>query len=123
MQVICKCFMKKNIYKEKILDILEKNHLMSIEEIHKKISKADYSTIYRNVKKLLSEEKILKRVFDKNTTLYEINSKKNQHGHFLCNICKKIEKIDMPKDKKLSSYEIQEYLLTGLCKECLKKKL
>ncbi len=111
--------MKTSLYKTEIIKLLKKNHLLSIGEIHKKIKKADYSTIYRNIQRLLKDEVIVKQVFDKNIVLYEINNKK-KHGHFLCNICQKIEKIEMPTNLSVfkKGYSVKEYLLTGLCNKC-----
>ena len=112
--------MKKNIYKEKIIKLLEKNHLLSIAEIHKKIKGADYSTIYRNVEQLIFEERIKKVVLDKDNIVYEMNGEKSQHDHFFCNKCGSIDEVEkMSKNfKYLKDCTITEVLFRGLCQKC-----
>ncbi len=108
--------MSKNTYKEKILTLLNKNHLLSISEIHKNIPDADYSTIFRNVEQLVKEEKIKKIIIDKNTTNYE--KLEHNHYHFICNNCEKIEEV---KEKiKLKNKEVVDVLIRGYCEKCKK---
>jgi Fe2+ or Zn2+ uptake regulation protein len=108
--------MNKNVYKEKILNLLNKKHLLSISEIHKNISDADYSTIFRNVETLVKEGKIKKIVIDKNTTNYEKNG--DNHYHFICNNCEKIEEVK--DDIKIKDKQITDILIHGYCKNCKK---
>ncbi len=112
--------MKTNIYKKEIIKIFKRNHLLSIADVHKQIPHANYSTIYRNIRQLVKDDKLVKQIFGKHIILYEINDIKKHHGHFLCNICKKIEKLEMPKNEQIAKngYRVQEYLLTGLCNKC-----
>lgn len=108
--------MNKNIYKEKILDLLSKKHLLSISEINKNLPEANQSTIFRNVEQLVKEDKIKKVVIDKNTTSYEKNG--DNHYHFICNKCEKIEEV---KDIiKIKDKQITDILIHGYCKRCKK---
>jgi len=112
--------MRISIYKNKIIDLLEKKHLMSIFDIHKKISDADYSTIYRNVEQLVGEGKIKKIVFDKDRVMYEIDDSKNKHDHFICNKCGSVDEVDKSfMDFKLSKkYNVTDIIVRGFCKSC-----
>jgi len=112
--------MRTNVYKEKVLEILKKNHLLSISDIHKNVSDADYSTVYRNVKQLVAEEKIRKVVLDKGSVMYELSKKENKHDHFLCLDCGEVEEIQLsrksvPVSKK---HTIHDLLVRGVCEDC-----
>jgi len=115
--------MRTNIYKNKILKLLQQNHLLSIADIHKKTANADYSTVYRNVEQLLSDNQIRKVVFDKGKIMYELNHKKNNHDHFLCLNCGNIEKIHVSsKTLRLSNnHKVSDLLVRGLCESCNQK--
>jgi len=106
--------MNKNIYKDKILALLCKKHLLSISEIHKNIPEADYSTIFRNLEKLVKEKKIKKILINKDITSYENIS--HDHYHFVCDKCKKVEEI---KEKiNIKDKEILDVVIHGHCKKC-----
>lgn len=115
--------MKTSIYKQKILNLLEKKHLLSIADIHAQLSDADYSTIYRNIEKLVSEDQIRKIVFDKGNVKYEIAKESGNHDHFLCTDCGDVEKIHVPASKlSLSSkYVVSDLVVRGLCEDCNQK--
>lgn len=108
--------MNKNVYKDKILSLINKNHLLSISEIHKNIKNADYSTVFRNVESLEKEGKIKKILIDKNNTAYEKSS--DDHYHFICNNCEKIEEVK--ENIKIKDRKITDVLIRGLCKKCKK---
>ncbi len=112
--------MRVSQYQKEIINLLKENHLLSIADIHKKISSANYSTIYRNIQRLVDEGIILKRIFGKNNVLYELALGDTLHGHFLCEKCNRIQKVAIPKTQEVlgDGYVIQEYLITGLCNAC-----
>lgn len=110
--------MRTNIYKNKILTVLEKNHLLSISDIHKKIKGADFSTIYRNVEKLVSEDEIKKVIFDKDNVVYEINNKSDNHDHFLCIKCGDVEEMHISSNKLLTNHTVTDIIIRGLCFAC-----
>ena len=112
--------MRTNIYKDKIIKLLKKNHLLSIFNIHKKISGADYSTVYRNIEQLISDEEIRKVVLDKDKVMYEINDEKNSHDHFVCTDCGSVDELDRlaMNLKFLKNQNITDVLVRGLCQKC-----
>ncbi len=113
--------MRKNIYKEKIINLLEKNHLLSINEIHNHFLNADFSTISRNINKLVIEKKIKKVVLDKDNVKYEINNLKNHHDHVICNKCGKVDEIEISFNKnKVKNFSLIDIIVKGICNKCNK---
>jgi Fe2+ or Zn2+ uptake regulation protein len=110
--------MRTNIYKNKIVELFEKSHLLSISDIHKKIVGADYSTVYRNVEQLVSEDKIKKIIFGKDNVVYEINKKTDNHDHFLCIKCGDVEEIHISSNKLLTNHVVTDIIIRGLCYKC-----
>lgn len=112
--------MRTNLYKNKILNLLEKHHLLKISDMHKRIKVADYSTVYRNIEQLVREDRVRKVVLDKDTVLYEINKENNNHDHFLCLDCGYIEEIKISSESipLLNKHKIKDLLVRGLCENC-----
>jgi len=110
--------MRTNVYKEKILNLLKKKHLLTIAEIHKAIPDADYSTIFRNVEQLLGDKEIKKVMIDNKSVAYE--SSKDSHDHFICNDCGEVESIHLPIRKQLKSRSITDITIRGICNGCTK---
>lgn len=109
------CIMRTNVYKEKIISLLRKKHLLTIAEIHKAIPKADYSTIFRNVEQLLADKKIKKVMIDNKFVAYE--SAKEGHDHFICNDCGTVESIDIPHNS-ITGRKIDDITVRGSCDKC-----
>jgi Fe2+ or Zn2+ uptake regulation protein len=112
--------MRTNVYKEKVLEALKKSHLLSISDIHKNVSDADYSTVYRNVKQLVAEKQVRKVVLDKGSVMYELSNYEQGHDHFLCLDCGEVEEIQLsrksvPISKK---HTIHDLLIRGVCDHC-----
>jgi len=115
--------MRTNLCRKEILQLLEKNHLLSMATIHKKISDVNYSTVYRNIEQLISDKEIKKIVLDKGNVMYEINKEGHNHDHFLCTDCGDVEEINIPV-KALSlfnNYKVNDLLIRGLCVDCNQK--
>lgn len=112
--------MRVNKYRDKVIKLLEKNHLLSISDIHQKISGADYSTVYRNIEQLVTDGGIKKVVFDKDKVMYEINNKKHSHDHFICTDCGFVDELDRPFMglKFLKKHAVADVLVRGLCNNC-----
>ena len=112
--------MRTNIYKDKILDLLKKNHLLSISDIHKKISGADYSTVYRNIEQLAIDKEIKKVILDKDKVMYEVSDKKNNHDHFVCVDCGSVDEIERPiiNLPSFKKYNVTDVLVRGFCQNC-----
>ena len=117
--------------KELILNILNKHRTHpTIQEIHQ-LAKDTYpnigqATIYRNINKLVEENKVLRLPTIKDEGYhYDINIQK--HHHLVCNSCGKIvDLIDNDYDKmilnieKINSVKITKSLLIleGICDKC-----
>ena len=115
--------MRTNIYREKILQIINRSHLLSISDICKQVAKANYSTVYRNVEQMVSDGTVRKIVFDKNTILYE-SAKQKDHDHFLCVDCGDFESVHLPRTLNVFSgkHAIHDILIRGSCEGCNSKK-
>ena len=100
---------------------------LSIDEIlayaAKDIPQINLSTVYRTLKTLIEEEKVLLTELPGEKTCYEI-SQKGHHHYFLCDGCSKIYFIDqcpkelidlVPKGFQLLGHSIT---LNGFCAEC-----
>lgn len=100
---------------------------LSVEEIlaytSHKIPQINLSTIYRNIKKLLSEQKIIQVEIAGEKSCYEIIQKEHHH-YFSCDSCKKVYFINqcpkglsdiVPKGFHLLGHSIT---LNGFCVEC-----
>lgn len=107
--------MRTNVYKEKILDLLSKRHLMTVAEIGDAIPGADSSTIFRNVKQLLEEGSIKQVLIDGKSTSYECT--KDAHDHFICNTCSTVSKIHLNK-KELKGLSVSDITVRGICNAC-----
>jgi len=110
------CIMRTNIYKEKIVSLLRKKHLLTIAEIHKAIPEADYSTIFRNVERLLAGKVIKKVMIDNKSVAYE--SAKENHDHFICNDCGTVESIHIPRNS-IKGRKIDDITVRGSCNKCI----
>jgi len=109
------CIMRTNVYKEQILSLLQKKHLLTIAEIHKAIPEADYSTIFRNVEQLLSGKEIKKVMIDNKSVAYE--STKESHDHFICNDCGTVEAIHISHNS-IKGRKVDDITVRGSCNKC-----
>ena len=112
--------MRKNIYRDKIVRVLSRHHLLSITNIQKYLPKVDYSTIYRNVEQLVADGELRKIVVGDGGALYELSGASDDHGHFLCLDCGDIEStqtanMSVPVSRQ---YVIKDILIKGLCGKC-----
>jgi len=109
--------MRTNIYKDQIVKLLKKKHLLTIAEIHKAIPDADYSTVFRNVEQLLKDNAIKRVLVDSKSVAYE--SSKESHDHFVCNDCGKVESIQIPHNS-IEGRKIDDITVRGSCTDCKK---
>jgi Fe2+ or Zn2+ uptake regulation protein len=107
--------MRTNIYKQKIIDLLNKHHLLSISQIHKYISEANNSTIFRNIEELLKQGQIRKIIVDDKNTSYELTN--HTHDHFICNDCGKIESVKISHNI-IKNKKIDNIIIRGNCNDC-----
>lgn len=107
--------MRTNKYKEIILDLLKKHHLLTVAEIHKAVKVADYSTVFRNIEILLKERLIKKVELGNKKVSYEVEHKK--HDHFICNDCGRVESIIVPRNF-IKGKKVDDITVRGSCGEC-----
>ena len=108
------CIMRTHTYKEKITELLTRNHLMSIADIHAQIPEADYSTIFRNVEQLVLNKELKKVVLGKGDVKYE--NIIHTHHHFICDTCGTVEEIEVELKNKTKS--IRDVVVYGDCNKC-----
>jgi len=102
----------------RILEILQNaKKPLSYEDIKGDIS-MDKATFYRNMSKF-EKENIL-NFFESHDKKRYFELKKNPHAHFICTSCNAIECIDNI-NIELEGYEINNVIINGKCKRCLKK--
>lgn len=96
--------------------------------IHEKYPTISRGTVYRNLKLLADQGKILH--ISVPNTADRFDSTLNKHYHFVCEVCKKVYDIDVPYmkslDKQINNIDgflIKDYDLVfkGICPECRKK--
>lgn len=112
MQVTCN--MKTNRYKEIIKKYISKNHLVSMSEISRFIPEANFSTIYRNVEQMVTDNELKKIVFDKDNIKYELSE--YEHNHFICDECGDVDEVELKlKDK---TKVMRDAVVHGVCGKC-----
>lgn len=108
--------MRTHIYKEKILSLLKKNHLLTIGEIHHALPEADYSTIFRNIEQLLAHKEIKKIMIDGKSVAYELACE--SHDHFICTDCGKVEAIHISHES-IQGRSVEDITVRGNCGTCI----
>ena len=114
----------KNI--DKILEIISSCDCpFSASKILEKLDwDINKTTVYRNIEKLLKEEKILEDFSVSWEKLYSI--KENHHHHFVCNICNKTENIwcfmnsEIQKLENKFNFKVKNHslVLNWVCGKC-----
>jgi len=107
-----------------IIELLTKNHLLSVTQIlellEKNQTQFNKTSVYRALDKLLSEEKVCKQSFGGGEFVYELRA--HHHDHAICNKCEKIIAIecDNHEHKEISGFKISHHhkTLYGLCNNC-----
>ncbi len=108
--------MKTPSYKNKILSLLSKKHLLSVTEIQKEVG-ADFSTVFRNLESLVKEEILRKIVISKDIVMYE-KLEGDNHDHFVCDDCGKVQSLEIShKNIKIKGL-VKDVLVRGTCLSC-----
>lgn len=110
--------MRNSVYKNKILEILAKKHLLSVADIQKEVE-ADFSTVFRNLEALVKDGLAKKVVISKDQVLYEKAGGDHQHDHFVCDDCGKVDSIDIKREKIKVLGEVNDILVRGRCGGCV----
>lgn len=122
--------------KQLIVSILkDADRPLSINEIYNKIinelPSIAKSTIYRNIDLLLDNNLIDKYYFNDNEVFYRYKENRNEHTHFvICDECKNVYDLPTCPIKEIeASMEAEGFIIkehqiqiTGICKNCVKKK-
>ncbi|MEX0930564.1 MAG: transcriptional repressor [Candidatus Paceibacterota bacterium] len=113
--------MRTNEYRQQIIRVLERNHLLRIADIQKKLEKVDFSTVYRNVNQLCDDGVVKKVVFDKGVVMYELTDQPDRHDHFVCNACGDISNVAIDKQQitsQLHGVVLSDVVVSGICRTC-----
>lgn len=112
--------MKVSPYKEKIIDVLKNNHLLSIADIQSKIPASNFSTIFRNIEILKTEGLVKQIIAQKDIILYELVTEGNEHDHFVCDDCGDVQTIHVhKKDLNIKgNAKIRDAVVHGSCSQC-----
>lgn len=106
--------------RKSILELLvNSNKPLSYEDMKEYIS-MDKATFYRNI--TIFEEENLISSFESNDKKRYFEIKKNQHSHFICSECSKIECIHEKLDFVMPGYKIENIIIKGICKNCMEGK-
>ncbi len=120
--------MRETIQRKAILQVIDSSeHPLCVEEILAKgeciVPSLGIATVYREIKRLVSEGKITSVSIAGRPDLYE-RIGKHHHHHFKCDSCNKVYDVDgcldgverlVPKGFAMSSHEIT---LHGKCAYC-----
>jgi Fe2+ or Zn2+ uptake regulation protein len=109
--------MRNSSYKNNILKMLSKKHLLSVAEIREEVG-GDFSTVFRNLESLVKEGIIKKVVVSKDSVMYEKVSA-NPHDHFVCDDCGTVEEIKINRKGIKSKGSIKDILVRGVCTSCV----
>lgn len=111
--------------KTEIIDIfVGEEKFIDANELYKKLdTKADISTIYRNLESLV-ELGLLEYIYEEGKRLYRLH-RENDHVHYIvCELCGDKKEIDYCPFEHLRSnidgYQIKDHKfeLSGVCKNC-----
>lgn len=88
--------MNKSRYRSKILEFVKEKGILTGPEIVSLI-KADRSTVYRNIEKLLADGSLRELNIEKNVRSYE--STDDIHHHMVCKNCGKVIHFEVDNSK------------------------
>ena len=121
---------RKTKQKEAILRVLKRttSHVTAdwvYEQVRKEIPSISLGTVYRNLKLLQQEGKLLELDLAGTVSRFEANTR--NHHHFRCEQCGRIFDVDEPVDGELDErvarkmgFKVSNHRLEfrGLCKDC-----
>lgn len=119
--------MKKRNIRERITDLLEKKHYLTVPDMMTLLEEEGRScnktSIYRNLDKMLAENVVCRHSFGTDKVYYELrHSHSDHHDHFVCEHCKKIDLLDcvIDSNKVPAGYVIEHHHATlfGICSAC-----
>ena len=103
--------------RKELLEILQKSKKpLCYEDMKNEIS-MDKATFYRNIAKFEEEQMI--QSFESNDKKRYFEIKKIPHAHFICNICNKIECLDILQNLQIELHTIDNIIIKGKCSNCI----
>ena len=115
--------------KEKIYNVVCLNPIhMTVEQVLVKVNETkntvSQATVYRNLNKLVEEGRLRKITIHGEPDRFDANI--NIHGHFYCNICKKVYDFEIndaiiKQIQSMTEHKIidSDMIFYGICTECL----
>ncbi len=98
--------------------LLSANAPQNYEQIKAKLSfPMDKTTFYRNMQTF--EKKALINKFESKDRVWHYEIGSDTHAHFMCEVCSKIECLELDIPPLLKGYEVSTVTLKGKCDECL----
>lgn len=115
---------KPDILSAKIMQLLEKQHMLSAQQILQHLEQAgtpyNKTSVYRSLDKLLNQGSICKYDFSQGEASYELQD--DHHDHVVCTSCGKVETVPCRFDKttRIPGFSIDHHHLTffGTCLAC-----
>ncbi len=97
--------------------LLENKTPQNYEQIKKQLPfSMDKTTFYRNMQTFEKKEIINKFESKDRVWHYEIGA--DTHAHFMCEVCSKIECLELEIPQSLKTYKVSTVTLKGKCKDC-----
>lgn len=115
---------KPDILSAKIIKLLEKHHLVTVQQILQQLEKDgnpyNKTSVYRSLEKLLSSEQLCRHDFTGVEASYELHD--SHHDHVVCTNCGVIKtvKCKINKPLRIPGFSLDHHHLTffGTCKDC-----
>ncbi|MEX0919097.1 MAG: transcriptional repressor [Candidatus Paceibacterota bacterium] len=111
--------MRQPEYQDKIIKLFTRSHLLSIREVYARLTPAaDYSTVYRNISRLIAAGVLRQVIIGKNDIQYELTAHRPGHEHFICLDCGEVSAVARPRNlSRLAgqSKRVVELVLRGHC--------
>lgn len=114
--------------KNTIIQLLEKQHLLSVSEVLQALKKEgktyNKTSVYRALDQLLAEEVVCRHHFSESEASYEL--REHHHAHLVCESCGSVEAgpCQYTQPKRLKNFSVSHHHLTlfGTCMKCQKQK-
>lgn len=102
---------------QNIITLLEKNHLMSMKDMHEHLA-VNFSTVFRSVEHLCDKQILKKVIANKDIIVYELAD--HAHDHFVCDDCGDIRAVELSRGSELMHMgKVSDIIIHGTCNDCL----
>lgn len=110
--------------RQQILEILEKEHLLSAMQIMAQLERSgravNKTSVYRSLEYLQKENLICQHQFDLKEAVFE--KRDHHHDHLVCSQCGKTAESEcvMQLPHQVNGFQVDHHHLTlfGICKDC-----